>query len=156
MKELNIKNKMILAVDSDGTFLSILEREILEDYPECLVDTVTAFEQARQMIQMYTYDLVILDVEKEPGSKVVDLVSGRGCSTLLLTEDGTNSSSKVRQVVSGCKGVVPRDEICQVKPIIRQALEGGFLRRYKSYFWKLTRASGVGSLDTAVHNFIFY
>jgi len=156
MKDLTIKNKRILAVDGDVTFLSILEREILENYPECWVDTATGFEPAREMIQMYTYDVVILDMEKKPGSEVVDLVSGRGCWMLLITEDENDTTPKVRHVASGHKGIVPRNEIRQVRPRIREALEAGFLRRYKRYFWKLTRASGMGSLDTAVHNFIFY
>ncbi|UCF85673.1 MAG: hypothetical protein JSV50_08590, partial [Desulfobacteraceae bacterium] len=73
MKYSIMKNKNVLAVDSQADLLLTLKEKILGICPECRIDIITTFEEARQLILMLTYDLVVSDIMTSPGSRLIDM-----------------------------------------------------------------------------------
>jgi len=62
MAESILNGKSILAVDDEPDILAVLEEEIMSVCPRCTFDKATTYERANELINSFTYELVILDI----------------------------------------------------------------------------------------------
>ena len=62
MSESILSGKKILAVDDEPDVLVLLEEEIMESCPNCLLDKATTYESAVKLLESKHYDVVILDI----------------------------------------------------------------------------------------------
>ena len=56
--------KRILVVNNDPDALTILEKKLLDTYPNCKVEKATSYREAVERLLSWTYDLVILDITR--------------------------------------------------------------------------------------------
>jgi len=122
MGHLFMKNKNVLAVDSQMDVLQTLEEQILGACPGCRLDTATTFEDARQLMLMLTYDLVISDIMSYPGSRLVDLAMSRNFSVLVLSDNGSSDEALNQSNGMKIRAVVPKENLNEIVPIIKQVL----------------------------------
>jgi hypothetical protein len=56
-----LNGKRVLVVENDPDVLRVMEEEILRKAPNCYLDKATRYSTATELLESYTYDLVILD-----------------------------------------------------------------------------------------------
>ena len=61
MRESTLVGKRILAVDDKPDVLAVLQKEILEECPDCEFETATTYHEAVQKMVSLNYDAVILN-----------------------------------------------------------------------------------------------
>ena len=66
-----LNGKIILAVDEQPEFLKTLEEKILSACPTCQIDKAATYKQAFELMAIYTYGLILLNVA---GFRAFDLL----------------------------------------------------------------------------------
>ena len=56
--------KRVLVVNDDPDVLTILEKQLLDTYPNCNVEKATSYREAVKKLISWTYDLVVLDITR--------------------------------------------------------------------------------------------
>lgn len=122
MEHLFMNNKNVLAVDSQMDVLKTLEEQTLGACPGCRVDMATTFEDARQLMLMFRYDLVISDIMSYPGSRLVDLAISRNFSVLVLSDEKISPEGLNRFDGLRIRAVLPKENLANIVPMIKQIL----------------------------------
>ena len=86
MENIAGRQKRLLGIDRDYHFLSRLEREISREIQECDFRKASTFEEARDLMHMAPYDLIITDPSGFPGSNILFLALSRKFPVLALSE----------------------------------------------------------------------
>jgi len=120
MKPSILKNKKVLAFDIQTDLLLTLEEEILNKYPECRLDIAATFEDAHQLMLMFTYDLLILDIMSSPGSNLLDLILSRKFPVLVLSDNVTSPEALSQFNGLRIKAFLPKKDLDNIVPTIEQ------------------------------------
>ncbi|MFP4038117.1 MAG: response regulator [Desulfobacteraceae bacterium] len=105
-----LKDKVILAVDDEPDVLEVL-KEHLDD---CLVHTATDRETALQLLQSYTYDIVILDIMGVDGFGLLEYCVARGLPTVMLTAQAITPEALKKAIQLGAVSFLPKEEISRI------------------------------------------
>jgi|LGVF01.1.fsa_nt_gb hypothetical protein len=122
MEHLFMNNKSVLAVDSQTDVLQTLEEQILGACPGCRLDTATTFEDGRDLMLSIMYDLVISDIIRAPGSNLVDVAVSRKFPVLVLSDNNISPEGLNRFAGLRIKAVLPKENLANIVPIIKQVL----------------------------------
>ena len=122
MEHLAMNNKSVLAVDSQMDVLQTLEEQILSACPGCRLDMATTLEDARQLMLMLTYDLVISDIMNAPGCDLIDLVTSRNFPVLVLSDNKISPAGLNRFDGFRIKVVLQKENLANSVPMIKKAL----------------------------------
>jgi len=131
MKDSIMKNKIVLAFDMQTDLLLILEEKILIKFPECRLDIATTFEDARQLILMFTYDLVVSDIVTLTESGLADLTLISDIPVLILSDNVINSEMLSQFKELKIMTFLPRKDIYNIVPAIKQILNSEHLPHWK-------------------------
>lgn len=123
MKDSIIKNKTILAIDSNMDVLSSLEKEILSACPECRYDKATTFNNGSQYMSTFSYDLVISDIMSYPGADLIDLTASHAFPVLSLLSNGHSSEALNYSNGLRIRAVLNKHNIKELVPTIEQVLK---------------------------------
>ena len=141
MKYSIMKNKNVLAVDSQTDLLLTLKEKILGICPECRLDIAATFEEARQFMLMLTYDLIVSDIMTSPGSRLVDMVVSRNLPVLVLFGNGTSREDLIPFNSLRIQAVLPKENVTEIVPVIEKALKSERLHNGKLALKKLRHFS---------------
>jgi hypothetical protein len=83
-----MKHWRILAIENDPSDFWGIKREMLRLAPGCLFDLATTFEDAQELLLMYTYDVVIADFEIPVTFELAELIAARRVPVVALSQDG--------------------------------------------------------------------
>jgi len=135
MKESILNGKVILAVDDEPDVLTVLEEEILEAAPKCNFTKATSYEMARDLIRMWTYDLVILDIMGVRGFDLLEMAVSLHFPVAMLTAHSLSPESLKRSIEMGARAYLPKEKLGQVVPfledIMRYEFGPGWMRLLK-------------------------
>ena len=134
-----LKGKKILAVDDEPDVLETLE-ELLD---ECVFETATSFESAKELLDSNDYDAAILDIMGVRGFDLLEIATKRKIPALMLTAHGLNPDNLVGSIRLGAKSYIPKDKIQEIDVYLKeiflakqQGIEksGNWFARLGSYF----------------------
>ncbi len=137
MKESILKGKCILAVDDEPDILSILEEEIEDECEECRVETATDYEDAKEMLSSWTYDLVILDIMGVRGYELLDVAIARKFPVVILTAHVLTPEALKKSIEMGARTYLPKDKLGEIIPFLEDVLQYEYKITWRRLFKKL-------------------
>jgi len=114
-----ILGRKVLIVDDEKDILNILT-ELLE---LCKVDTASSFEEAKDFLDRYDYDIVVLDIMGVKGFDLLEIAKQKGIPALMLTAHALTEESLKKSAQDGAAYFVPKDEIAQIATFVADVLE---------------------------------
>jgi CheY-like chemotaxis protein/two-component sensor histidine kinase len=123
MTESILNGKRILAVDDEADVLDVLTEEILAACPDCQVDKASNFETAREMINAWKYDIVILDIMGVRGFDLLDLATKNKLPVAMLTAHALSPEALKQSIERGARAYLPKEKLGEVVPFLEDMLE---------------------------------
>ena len=114
-----IMGKKALIVDDEKDVLEVLV-ELLE---LCKIDTASSFDEARNLLERYDYDVVILDIMGVRGFDLLEMATKKRIPTLMLTAHALTEENLKKSAESGASYYVPKDEINQIATFVADVLD---------------------------------
>jgi DNA-binding response OmpR family regulator len=124
------KDKLVLAVDDEPDVLETIQ-EMLAECPDVTLHKATSFEQARQMLVSYTYDLVILDIMGVRGFELLKISTLRGFPSVMLTAHAVNPESLKKSIELGARAYLPKDLLQSLIPFLEDVLRLNYQSTWK-------------------------
>jgi DNA-binding response OmpR family regulator len=124
------KDKLVLAVDDEPDVLETIQ-EMLSECPDVTLHTATTFEQARQMLISYTYDLVILDIMGVRGFELLEIASLAGFPAVMLTAHAVNPEALKKSIDLGARAYLPKDLLQSLVPFLEDVLKLNYQAAWK-------------------------
>ena len=143
MKKASKQPKSVLGLSSHIDYLLEMEKKLMDTCPHIHLYKAITYEDGLQLMLSFTFDLVVLEVSREPGARLLDLALRRKFPLLVLSEKGEIIA--VLQCLNGAKikGVVPKSADTVVSTI-EQVLKTGNTIRCRDVLQKLySRFAGV-------------
>lgn len=141
MAESILNGKSILAVDDEPDVLTILEEEILTACPRCTFDKATTFKQAYELINTWTYELVILDIMGVHGFDLLKQAVVHHFPVVMLTAHALNPEALKRSIEMGARAYLPKEMLGAIVPFLEDVLKhenltgwGRLLENLKGFF----------------------
>ncbi|MBI5585926.1 MAG: response regulator [Deltaproteobacteria bacterium] len=117
-----LKGKSILLVDDEVDVLDILQEEILAACPTCFVDRAQTFDQAREFLRVYSYDLVVLDIMGVRGFDLLKEAVGRKFPVVMLTAHALTPEALRQSIELGARAYLPKEEMSRIVPFLEDVL----------------------------------
>jgi DNA-binding NtrC family response regulator len=138
MKDSILNGKRILAVDDEPDILSVLDEEIMHACPQCKMDKATTYREARQMMIMFTYDLVILDIMGVHGFDLLEFaVEERHYPVAMFTAHALNPEALKRSFEMKARAFLPKEKLGEMVPFLEDVLKHEYLPGWKLLLEKL-------------------
>jgi CheY-like chemotaxis protein len=118
-----LNGKHILAVDDEPDVLDVLEDEIMEFCPDCQIDRAISFETAKEMLDSWRYDLVILDIMGVRGFDLLTLARNRNFPVAMLTAHALSPEALKKSIELGARAYLPKDKLGEIIPFLEDVLE---------------------------------
>jgi DNA-binding NtrC family response regulator len=103
------------------------ERDILETLTSllslCKIDPASSFEEAKELLEQYEYDLVVLDIMGVRGFDLLEIANKRNIPALMLTAHSLNAESLTKSMREGAAYFVPKDKMDEIATYVADVLE---------------------------------
>jgi hypothetical protein len=121
-----IKNKNFLAISSQVDLLKIVREKVMSAGPECSLDMATTLENGRQLMIMFSYNLVILDMTNILWRNLISLSASRNFPVLALSnintsDEAINQSNEFNDMI--IRTTLPRNNLNKIVPTIEEVLK---------------------------------
>ena len=114
-----LKGKLVLIVDDEKDILDLLT-ELLG---MCRIDTASSFEQAKELLESYQYDIAVLDIMGVKGYDLLKIANERSIPALMLTAHALTKEDLKKSAEEGASYYVPKDEINNIDIFVADVLE---------------------------------
>lgn len=114
----NQTKKRILIVDDEPDVIESL-KDLLED---CLIDSASDFDAARQFLETTEYDIAILDIRGVNGYELLKIANVKGIPALMLTANALSPKDLVQSLELGAAAYVPKERISDIAVFIDDVL----------------------------------
>jgi CheY-like chemotaxis protein len=114
-----LKGKLVLIVDDEKDILDLLT-ELLG---MCRIDTASSFEQAKELLEGYQYDIAVLDIMGVKGYELLKIANERNIPALMLTAHALTKEDLKKSAEEGASYYVPKDEINNIDIFVADVLE---------------------------------
>lgn len=121
-----MKNKNFLAIGSQVELLKMVRGEIMSACPECNLDMATTLRNGRQLMIMFSYNLIILDMMNTLWRNLIPLSANRNFPVLALSDNNTsNEAINQSNVFNGIviRATLPRNNLNKIVPTIEKVLK---------------------------------
>lgn len=118
-----LNGKRILVVDDEPDVLEVLGEEILSVCPDSQIDKATTFEDAKELLNSWRYDIVILDIMGVRGFDLLDLASKHKFPVAMLTAHALSPEALKRSIEMGARAYLPKEKLGEVVPFLEDILE---------------------------------
>lgn len=167
-----LNGKRILAVDDEPDVLEVLEEEILDACPDSLIDKATSYEKAVELLNSWTYDIVILDIMGVRGFDLLALAKTKNYPVAMLTAHALSAEALKRSIEMGARAYLPKEKLGEIVPFLEDIMEyeapagwnrlfdklGGFFdnrfgsdwRRSDQKFWNEFKQDVGGRFDRVI------
>jgi DNA-binding NtrC family response regulator len=103
------------------------ERDILETLIDlllmCKIDTASSFEEGKELLEKFEYDLVVLDIMGVKGFDLLEIASKRNIPALMLTAHSLNVESLMKSMKEGAAYFVPKEKMAEISTYAADVLE---------------------------------
>jgi len=114
-----LKGKLVLIVDDEKDILDLLT-ELLG---MCRIDTASSFEQGKELLESYQYDIAVLDIMGVKGYDLLKIANERNIPALMLTAHALTKEDLKKSAEEGASYYVPKDEINNIDIFVADVLE---------------------------------
>lgn len=114
-----LKGKKILIVDDEPDILE----SITELLDMCQTETALDFETGAQLLGMYPYDMVILDIMGVNGYGLLEIAKQNNIPALMLTAHALTADNLVASIKGGAYAYLPKDEMANIEEHLIDLLE---------------------------------
>jgi CheY-like chemotaxis protein len=114
-----LEGKKILMVDDEPDVLEMLS-ELLG---QCVTDSATSFESAKQCISENSYDAAILDIMGVNGYQLLDLCKQKGIPAVMLTAHALSPAHLIASVKKGAYAYIPKDDMINIENYLTEVIE---------------------------------
>ncbi|MBN1848803.1 MAG: response regulator [Deltaproteobacteria bacterium] len=133
-----ILGKKILIVDD--------EKDILDTLIDLLelgkIDAASSFEEAKEFLEKYDYDIAILDLMGVQGYKLLEIANKKEIPSLILTAHGLTPENLKKSAEEGAAYFVPKEEMGNIVTYVADVLEAKEKNKNPWQRW-FDRLSGV-------------
>ena len=123
MSESILNGKKILVVDDEPDVLAVLEEEIMDACPNCLLDKATTYESAVKLLESKPYDVVILDIMGVNGFELLDLAVKKDLKVAMLTAHALNPEALNKSIEMKARAYLPKEKLGEVVPFLEDMLK---------------------------------
>ncbi len=116
-----LDDKTLLAVDDEPDVLQTLQ-ELLDGYHNLVLHTATDFDQGRQLLYSYNYDLVILDIMGVRGFELLQIACHHGFPVVMLTAHALNPEALKRSIELGARAYLPKERLASLPGFLEDVL----------------------------------
>jgi DNA-binding NtrC family response regulator len=114
-----LQGKRVLIVDDEPDVL-----DSLTDFlSTCMVDRASTFEQAKELLNTYTYDVVVLDIMGVRGFELLQIAKEKDFPTIMLTAHALNEDTLKKSAEDGASYYVPKDEMGRIDVFVADVIE---------------------------------
>jgi DNA-binding NtrC family response regulator len=135
-----ILGKRVLIVDDEKDILDLLT-ELLGI---CKIDAANSFEEAKNFLERYEYDIAVLDIMGVKGFELLQMANARDIPALMLTAHALNEETLTKSIKEGAAYYVPKDKMDQIATYVADVLEA---REKKKSSWVRWLKRLGGSFD---------
>jgi DNA-binding NtrC family response regulator len=114
-----LQGKRVLIVDDEHDILDTLT-ELLSI---CMIDRASTFEEAKELLEKYSYDVVVLDIMGVKGFELLKIAKEKDFPTLMLTARSLNEDTLKKSAEEGASYYVPKDEIGNIDVFVADVIE---------------------------------
>jgi DNA-binding NtrC family response regulator len=114
-----LQGKRVLIVDDEHDILDTLT-ELLSI---CMIDRASTFEEAKELLEKYSYDVVVLDIMGVKGFELLKIAKEKDFPTLMLTARSLNEDTLKKSAEEGASYYVPKDEIGKIDVFVADVIE---------------------------------
>jgi CheY-like chemotaxis protein len=131
-----VKGKRILVVDDEPDVCQM----IVDDFPQCTVETAATYEDGRAKLSSGTYDVIVLDIMGVRGYDLLDEF-GRKAPCIMLTAHALTAEDLKRSIDRRAVLYLPKEELARLDEYIakvigaREPLWGWLSRRIDFGRW---------------------
>jgi CheY-like chemotaxis protein len=125
-----LRNKLILSVDDEEDVLAVIVEELTES-ADVTVHTATTFEQARQYMVSYTYDLVILDIMGVRGFDLLRFARNAGFPVVMLTAHAFSPEALKTSIELGARAYLPKEKLGALIPFLEDVVKLNYTSVWK-------------------------
>jgi CheY-like chemotaxis protein len=137
-----LQGKRVLIVDDEPDILDSLT-EILSI---CMIDRASTFEEAKELLETYSYDVAVLDIMGVKGFELLQIAKEKDIPALMLTAHALSEETLTKSAEEGASYYVPKDETERLGPFFekRTNFRGPNWREDHKKFWdeKLKQLTG--------------
>ena len=134
MAESILNGKSILAVDDEPDVLAILEEEIKAACRNCIFDKSTTYERANELINSFTYELVILDIMGVRGFDLLEIAVKKNMRAVMLTAHALSPENLMRAHDMGARAYLPKQKLGEIVPFLEDVLKYDFEPGWKRIY----------------------
>jgi len=128
-----LKDKVVLLVDDEPDILEM----VAEELDMCITHKATSYERARQYLQSYTYDIVVLDIMGVNGFELLKISVAKGFPTVMLTAHALSPETIKKSIKLGALFLLPKEKVTELKPFLEETVVGGGQSGWQRLFHKL-------------------
>jgi CheY-like chemotaxis protein len=121
VKESNLNNKRILAVDDEPDVLETL-KEQLEDFDGLVFDTAQDYETGYHLLRSWTYDVVVLDIMGVRGFDLLNAARALGYPAVMLTAHAMTPESLKKSIELGARAFIPKEKMPEIAQFLEDVL----------------------------------
>jgi CheY-like chemotaxis protein len=103
--------------------LDVLGEEILAACPECQIDKATTYEAAKELLNSWRYDIVMLDIMGVRGFDLLDLAVKQKFPVAMFTAHALSPEALKRSIEMGARAYLPKEKLGEVVPFLEDILE---------------------------------
>jgi len=127
-----LKDKIVLLVDDEPDILET----VAEQVDMCITHKATSYERAREYLQSYTYDIVVLDIMGVNGFDLLKMSVAKGFPTIMLTAHALSPETLKKSIKLGALFLLPKDKVSELKPILEEIVVTGGQSLWKRLLYK--------------------
>lgn len=114
-----LQGKKVLIVDDEPDVLDSLT-DLLSI---CLIDRASTFEEAKELLETYRYDIAVLDIMGVKGFELLQIAKERDIPALMLTAHALGEDTLKQSAEEGASYYVPKAEIVNIDVFVADVIE---------------------------------
>ena len=114
-----LQGKRVLIVDDEPDVLDTLT-ELLSI---CMIDRASTFEEAKDLLETYSYDVAVLDIMGVKGFELLQIAKERDIPALMLTAHALSEETLKQSAEEGASYYAPKEEIVNIDVFVADVIE---------------------------------
>jgi CheY-like chemotaxis protein len=106
-----LQGKRVLIVDDEPDVLDTLT-ELLSI---CMIDRASTFEEAKELLETYSYDVAVLDIMGVKGFELLQIAKEKDIPALMLTAHALSEETLKQSAEEGASYYAPKEEIVNIE-----------------------------------------
>jgi len=123
----------ILIVDDEPDILETIEDELYM----CILHKAEDYETARDYLDSYKYDIVILDIMGVNGFELLKQSVSKGFPTVMLTAHSLTPDALKKSIQLGAVFFLPKETLPELRFFLEELVKNKFIPSGMSFFEKL-------------------